>query len=184
MNAQVHMTDTRATAERMGEAADGFLASLGGDQRAKAVLDFANQDKRIEWYYTPVPREGLPLSDQLVVQADMPLVKGGRFSLQIRLPGEHRVESALPNAPVLGSFGPGKDFLVGLEPLVDVIRQQPLGPDMRLGVCPDLETEFWIFDQLAQICVPFLVRRGQETIHAWGDHALVGCDATEDRREA
>jgi hypothetical protein len=54
---------TRAVAERMGQAATNFLASLTHNQRAQAVLDFADQDKRTTWYYTPTARNGLPLTE-------------------------------------------------------------------------------------------------------------------------
>jgi hypothetical protein len=47
----------------MGEAAERFLASLSRDQRAKAVLVWSDLEKRARWYYTPVPRDGLPLSE-------------------------------------------------------------------------------------------------------------------------
>ncbi len=49
--------------QRMGEAAATFLAALAPDQRAKALFDFAAQDRRTAWYYTPIPRDGLPLSE-------------------------------------------------------------------------------------------------------------------------
>lgn len=54
---------THATADRMGEAAERFLAALSPDQRAKALLDFDDQEQRSEWYYTPVARDGLPLTE-------------------------------------------------------------------------------------------------------------------------
>jgi hypothetical protein len=58
-----HPDGARQVAERMGTAVSNFLASLARDQRAKAVLDFADQDKRTSWFYTPVPRDGLPLAE-------------------------------------------------------------------------------------------------------------------------
>jgi len=53
----------RQVVQRMGEAAANFLAALSTDQRAKAQLDFADQDARTEWYYTPTPRRGLPFTE-------------------------------------------------------------------------------------------------------------------------
>jgi hypothetical protein len=50
-------------AERMGEAATNWLASLSADQRTQAVLSFDNQEKRTSWYYTPTERDGLPLAE-------------------------------------------------------------------------------------------------------------------------
>jgi hypothetical protein len=47
----------------MGEAATNWLVSLTLGQRAQAVLDFAAQDKRTSWYYTPTARDGLPLAE-------------------------------------------------------------------------------------------------------------------------
>ena len=49
--------------QRMGEAAASFLASLAQDQRAQALFDFTAQSQRTAWYYTPIPRDGLPLSE-------------------------------------------------------------------------------------------------------------------------
>jgi len=63
MTAQINATGTRAAAERMGEAAERFLASLSRDQRTKAALAFEVQEQRAQWYYTPVARDGLPLSE-------------------------------------------------------------------------------------------------------------------------
>jgi hypothetical protein len=47
----------------MGEAATDFLASLASDQRAKATYAFDDHAERTRWYYTPVERGGLPLSE-------------------------------------------------------------------------------------------------------------------------
>ena len=63
MNGQTYTAKTRATAERMGEAAERLIASLGADQRHKAILDFNDQEQRTRWFYTPVERDGLPLSE-------------------------------------------------------------------------------------------------------------------------
>lgn len=53
----------RAVVQRMGEAANDFLAALSTDQRAKAQLDFADETERTTWHYTPTPRRGLPLGE-------------------------------------------------------------------------------------------------------------------------
>jgi hypothetical protein len=53
----------RELVQRMGEAANNFLAALSTDQRAKAQLDFADEAERTRWHYTPTPRRGLPLSE-------------------------------------------------------------------------------------------------------------------------
>lgn len=52
----------RQLVQRMGEAAENFLAALATDQRATAQLDFADQAERTTWYYTPTPRQGLPFT--------------------------------------------------------------------------------------------------------------------------
>jgi hypothetical protein len=49
--------------QRMGEAANNFLAGLSTDQRAKAQLPFEDEEERTRWYYTPTPRRGLPFSE-------------------------------------------------------------------------------------------------------------------------
>ena len=53
----------RQLVQRMGEAAENFLAALSTDQRATAQLDFADQAERTTWYYTPTPRQGLPFTE-------------------------------------------------------------------------------------------------------------------------
>lgn len=53
----------RQLVQRMGEAAEHFLAALSTDQRATAQLDFANQEERTTWHYTPTPRQGLPFTE-------------------------------------------------------------------------------------------------------------------------
>ena len=58
-----HQDGAHAVAERMAEAAANLLASLSRDQRAKAVLDWADQDSRTSWYYTPTARDGLSLAE-------------------------------------------------------------------------------------------------------------------------
>jgi Protein of unknown function (DUF3500) len=56
-------TAARTVVQRMGEAANNFLAALSTDQRAKAQLAFADQAERTNWHYTPIPRQGLPLKE-------------------------------------------------------------------------------------------------------------------------
>src|SRR5688572_20676655 len=50
-------------AQRMGEAATNFLAALSASQKAKAVLNFSDEKKRTFWHYTPIERDGIPLSE-------------------------------------------------------------------------------------------------------------------------
>jgi hypothetical protein len=46
----------------MSDSANAFLASLTPEQRAKAVIPL-NDAERMNWFYTPVPRKGLPLKE-------------------------------------------------------------------------------------------------------------------------
>ena len=50
-----------ATAE-MEQAAKAFLSSLGDEQKAKAVMDFAGEE-RTNWHFIPRPRKGLPIKE-------------------------------------------------------------------------------------------------------------------------
>ncbi len=56
-------SDSTEVVERMAEAASNFLAALSPDGRAKAALDFADEEERTRWFYTPNPRRGLPLRE-------------------------------------------------------------------------------------------------------------------------
>src|SRR5437016_6197036 len=46
----------------MTAAANAFLNSLTPDQRSRATFDFQDGE-RMNWFYTPVPRKGLPLRE-------------------------------------------------------------------------------------------------------------------------
>lgn len=60
-----HLTGlgARQLVNRMGEAASNFIASLAPDQQRQCLLDFADQERRTRWYYTPGERDGLPLAE-------------------------------------------------------------------------------------------------------------------------
>jgi hypothetical protein len=49
--------------QRMGEAAENFLACLTADQKAKAVFRLDQEKQRTFWHYTPIDREGLSLAE-------------------------------------------------------------------------------------------------------------------------
>ena len=49
--------------DRMAEAAANFLAALSPEGRARAELDFADEEERTRWFYTPTLRAGLPLRE-------------------------------------------------------------------------------------------------------------------------
>jgi len=54
---------TASLGGRMAAAAEGWLASLGPAQRAKASFGFPSDAERTRWYYTPTERGGLPLAE-------------------------------------------------------------------------------------------------------------------------
>ena len=70
---------TRQVAQRMGEAATNFLAALSPDQKDKARLALSDEQRRTIWHYTPIPRDGLPLTemDRPQQQLAMKLVATG-----------------------------------------------------------------------------------------------------------
>lgn len=49
--------------QRMGEAAENFLASLTTEQKAKALFRLDQEKQRTFWHYTPIEREGLSLNE-------------------------------------------------------------------------------------------------------------------------
>src|SRR5258706_13487695 len=51
-----------ASPATMLESAQAFLATLDAGQKTKAVLPF-NSEERFHWFYTPVPRKGIPLKE-------------------------------------------------------------------------------------------------------------------------
>lgn len=51
----------------MADAATAFLAALSPEQRSQAVFPF-NAEERFHWFYTPVPRKGIPLKDLSAAQ--------------------------------------------------------------------------------------------------------------------
>jgi hypothetical protein len=61
-----------ASARRMADAANKFVESLTSEQRAVATFPFEG-DERYEWAYTPIPRNGLLLSDMTPPQRDAAL---------------------------------------------------------------------------------------------------------------
>lgn len=51
----------------MADSANAFLASLTEEQKAKAIIPL-NDAERMNWFYTPVPRKGLPLKEMTAPQ--------------------------------------------------------------------------------------------------------------------
>jgi hypothetical protein len=54
----------------MVQAADAFLASLGPDQRLKALFDFEDGE-RLNWHFVPRQRRGLPLKELSATQREL-----------------------------------------------------------------------------------------------------------------
>src|SRR5438477_10883888 len=48
---------TESAEAKMADAADKFLAALGGDQKTKAALDFDDKE-RFNWHFTPYQDAG------------------------------------------------------------------------------------------------------------------------------
>ena len=90
---------------RMEDAAEDFLAALADDQKSVASLDFADEDERRNWHYTPVERKGLMLKD----------MDGWQVELAHRLlgtglsgSGMHRARTIIDLESILGEMeGPG-----------------------------------------------------------------------------
>ena len=96
------MSNTRTLAERMGERAAKFLASLDEERRATAQYAFPEPAERTRWFYTPNPRNGLPLRDMTRRQV--------RLALQLITLGVSRTGYALMTT------------IMGLEPLLDAVE--------------------------------------------------------------
>jgi hypothetical protein len=64
LTAAYHRTSTPAT---MTVAANQFLESLTAEQKAKATFSFEDEERQ-NWFFTPVPRKGLPLREMTVAQ--------------------------------------------------------------------------------------------------------------------
>lgn len=62
----------------MYDAAKAFLATLNAEQKAKVAFPF-NSEERLNWFYTPVPRKGLPLKEMSASQqkAALELLRAG-----------------------------------------------------------------------------------------------------------
>src|SRR5262245_37673606 len=58
----------RVVAQRMGEAAATWLATLSADQKAMACFKVSDHAVRTRWYYTPNLRKGLPLCEMTRAQ--------------------------------------------------------------------------------------------------------------------
>jgi hypothetical protein len=58
------------SASVMTDAAKAFLASLTAEQRQQATFDLEDAE-RMNWFYTPVPRKGLPLRQMRPAQRQL-----------------------------------------------------------------------------------------------------------------
>ena len=60
----IHLSNGAANlVERMGDAANAFLAGISTDQVAKTQFPFEQQEERTEWHYTPRRVPGLPFTE-------------------------------------------------------------------------------------------------------------------------
>src|SRR5438105_6934865 len=96
------MSDTRELAGRMSASAAKFLAALDDERRAAAQFTFPDPVERTRWFYTPNPRNGLPLRDMTRRQI--------RLALQLITLGVSRTGYALMTT------------IMGLEPLLDAVE--------------------------------------------------------------
>lgn len=140
---------TRQVVERMGEAATNFLASLTPEQKAKALFAMDQEAQRTFWHYTPIPRDGLPLTemDRRQQQLAQKLVASGLSQ------GGYGIVSAV----------------MGLENTLDMREgwMRPLpGRDSRLyylrifGLPSDEEPWAWSFEG-HHISLNFTIVKGQ-----------------------
>lgn len=89
----------RALVQRMGEAANDFLAGLSSDQKHRAVIPFSDESERTHWYYTPVLRRGLPLAEMTFPQRQKALAlvatglsRGGFVTVSTVMGIEHTLD--------------------------------------------------------------------------------------------
>ena len=54
----------------MTSAANAFLSSLTPDQRTRVTFNLEDEE-RLNWFYTPVPRKGLPLREMTAGQRQL-----------------------------------------------------------------------------------------------------------------
>ena len=95
------------TASRMADAATELLASFSPDQRARAVLDFEDEERE-NWHYIPRDRTGLSLKEMDSRQRGLTqnLVATGLSSAAFR-----RASTIIELEPILGEIeGEGRKF--------------------------------------------------------------------------
>ena len=95
------------TAKRMADAAAELLTTFTSDQRARAVLDF-DDEERENWHYIPRDRTGLPLKDMDARQRSLTqnLVATGLSS-----PAHRRANTIIELEPILAEIeGKGRKF--------------------------------------------------------------------------
>jgi hypothetical protein len=63
------MTGLSLLVAEMGQAVTGFLSLISDQQRAATMLDFANEQERRRWFYTPTARPGLAFADMTAEQS-------------------------------------------------------------------------------------------------------------------
>lgn len=126
---------TRPVAQRMGEAATNFLAALSPDQRAKTQFALSDEERRTFWHYTPIVRDGLPMTE-------------------MDRPQQQLAQQLIASGLSEGAFGIAS-VVMGLETTLDMREawQRPLpGRDSRrfyvrvFGTPGDQEPWGWSFE--------------------------------------
>ena len=140
---------TRPVAQRMGEAATNFLAALSPDQKAKTQFAISDEDRRTAWYYTPIPRDGLPFTE-------------------MDRPQQQLAQKLIVSGLSEGAFGIAA-VIMGLETTLDMREgwTRPLpGRDSRLyyvrvfGTPGDEEPWGWSFEG-HHISLNYTISKGQ-----------------------
>jgi len=100
-----------ATAE-MEQAAKAFLSSLSEDQKAKAVMDFAGEE-RTNWHFIPRPRKGLPIKEMTQEQR---LLAHGLLATGLSHRGYTKAVSIMSLESVLAILEKGKTGTPARDP--------------------------------------------------------------------
>src|SRR5262249_37628804 len=94
-------------ASAMADAANKFLASLTPEQKAKATLDFADENRR-DWTVVPRDRKGVPLKD---LDENQPKVAMEFIKPALGAPGYQKAPTIMSLDPVLAQLeGPNRRF--------------------------------------------------------------------------
>jgi hypothetical protein len=99
--ATVHAHD--ATAE-MEQAANAFLSALSGEQKVKAVMNFAGEE-RADWHFIPRARKGLPIKEMTQEQR---LLAQGLLATGLSHRGYNKAVTIMSLESILAAMEQGK----------------------------------------------------------------------------